>query len=480
MIDEYRDKINEIFRNPENGTPEKISAKGCLALAKLGKNIWNLWRSENPAKAKHAENGIYAYENAADFRKQNFEGILINLEGFNFGDGALFNESVWGNNTNFNNAIWGKDSKFYRVKWGDNCSFEDAIWGNGCKFNESSWQNYLKLDKAKWGDFCDFDSSEWGKFSIFFQVVFGNYTTFNNCKFANMVCFDYTEFKGITTFVGSTFEGGVRFIGKPKESFFHDISFAGCHFKGAVDFGQRSFKGPTTFSSIPKKSKLHLIKLDTIGDIVYGQHIGIPIMVEKENIPRLTIFSVAPNFHGCELNQDTSFDGVIFPKAQGTEKSARAYRTLKLAFSKQQAVKEEQRFFKLEMDEEAKIAFSFRKKYPWIGQRPLFLIYKGISDYGYSVGRPLILLILSLIIFSTIYSYYDDVCFFFEFKKTCSLNTDAMLYGIIQILPLLGLAKKDFLDELNIPILFIIFQKIISYPLLFLIGLALRNAFRIK
>ena len=58
-----------------------------------------------------------------------------------------------------------------------------------------------------------------------------------------------------------------------------------------------------------------------------------------------------------------------------------AYRTLKLAFNKQQAVREEQRFFRLEMEEETLRETGIKR---W-----LFRAYKTFSDYGFSVTRPL-------------------------------------------------------------------------------------------
>lgn len=92
-----------------------------------------------------------------------------------------------------------------------------------------------------------------------------------------------------------------------------------------------------------------------------------------------------PKFHGCELHQDTSFEGAEFPKPTGSEEAARAFRTLKLAFSKQQAIREEQRFFKLEMEEETLRETGLK--------RQLFVTYKYFSDYGFSITRPFTLLI---------------------------------------------------------------------------------------
>ena len=63
-----------------------------------------------------------------------------------------------------------------------------------------------------------------------------------------------------------------------------------------------------------------------------------------------------PLFHNAKLHQDTSFAGVVWPKARASDAAARAYRTLKLAFAQQQATRQEQLFFRKEMEVEALLA----------------------------------------------------------------------------------------------------------------------------
>ncbi|MGR9014489.1 MAG: hypothetical protein ACU83U_12670 [Gammaproteobacteria bacterium] len=57
----------EVFSVPENGTPNNIKQAGCLALAQLGKEVWNALRSEYPVRFE-APN----WENNADFSKVDF------------------------------------------------------------------------------------------------------------------------------------------------------------------------------------------------------------------------------------------------------------------------------------------------------------------------------------------------------------------------------------------------------------------------
>lgn len=188
-------------------------------------------------------------------------------------------------------------------------------------------------------------------------------------------------------------------------------------------------------------------------------------------------------FHNCKLHQDTSFDKAIFPEPSGSNEAARAYRTLKLAFSQQQATREEQRFFRLEMAEEAASTS--------LSNRCMFLIYQWISDFGFSLWRPTLLLVGTLLIFLLFYNGLAGYTLCLPWHASCEIKYDLIEFGILQTLPLPGLDKWG--DDLRLLSLFpkeglvavmvavsIILHKAISLLALFLIGLALRNLFKMK
>jgi hypothetical protein len=146
-----RETIREIFRNPENGTPDNINKAGCLALAKQGAIIWNAWRAVFPAI--QILKAIYPakYRNRADFSSQNFQGILSDLRNFDFGNRANFDQSVWGSFTKFEGAKWGNESSFFGALWGDHCNFERAQWGEFCRFDGAVWGGLRNLVRRSGG-----------------------------------------------------------------------------------------------------------------------------------------------------------------------------------------------------------------------------------------------------------------------------------------------------------------------------------------
>ncbi|WP_291921991.1 pentapeptide repeat-containing protein, partial [Limnohabitans sp.] len=193
-------------------------------------------------------------------------------------------------------------------------------------------------------------------------------------------------------------------------------------------------------------------------------------------------FAEVPTFHSCELNQDTSFEGSVFPPATGSEEAARAYRTLKLAFSKQQAIREEQRFFRLEMEEETLRETGLK--------RLLFQAYKTFSDYGFSITRPLKYGGLAVLVLTALYGLLSWLGQCGLSVQACHFAPQWLEFSLLQTLPLPGLdklseaASKAFWPQgawwsFGLSAL-VILHKTLSLAVLFLIGLALRNLFKLK
>ncbi len=298
-------------------------------------------------------------------------------------------------------------------------------------------------------------------------------------EFADDVSFNGACFPPRTKFRDITFKKGANFVGgeinklintQNEKSLVHDktlapnvfqeITFLGCKFEGEVNFSNRIFKNTCIFGVSSNES----------------------LIISK------TTFAKAPKFHNCELHQDTSFDGAEFPEATGNEESARAYRTLKLAFNKMQAVREEQRFFKLELAEEAKASSGLYKF--------LYHSYYALSNFGFSVSKPLWWCLFSIIFFFFSYS----IALHFAHCNSgldchirtnwLSFNTIVLKFSLINALPLPGIEKIVDLKDCNLyassgPIGWVItglifIQKLFSLVLLFLIGLALKNLFKFK
>lgn len=544
-----RQQLLEVFSDEKNGTPDNISKFGCLALAKKGAVVWNVWRKAFPV-IKH-ELIVGDFTNFADFRDLEIE--FSNFAGFHFGDATNFTGTKFRGSANFIDAKFDRETTFDKAVFHNHVNFQRAEFfsvdfrqtkfSEVALFNEAKFSEVARFNEAKFTDGAKFIKTEfnevsfedavfeattvfwWAKFqeqsnfkkrSVSFCNATFNYVFFDNAQFIYEVDFKGTKFKktasfdeatlgfsfnlieikfaGDVSFIGAcfpprttfrdiTFKGSANFIGidinklqdaRTKEKLtqekslapndFQKIEFLGCKFEGEANFSNRIFKNSCTFGALQKRDK------------------------SDNLILQKTTFAKAPKFHNCELHQDTSFDGAEFPRATGNKESARAYRTLKLAFNKMQAVREEQLFFKLELAEEAKASSGLYKF--------LYHSYYVLSNFGFSVSKPLWWCLFSIIFFFFSYSIalhfaHCNSGLDCHFRTNwLSFNTIVLKFSLINALPLPGIEKIVDLKDCHlyassgligwVITVLIFIQKLFSLVLLFLIGLGLKNLFKFK
>lgn len=494
-------RYSEVFIAQTTGSPDNITKAGCLALARLGKDAWNTWREHYPVP----ENLL---KNIADFRDVDFRTESISFIGFEFGDGACFENAQFGDNFHFDEARFGNDTNFSRTLFGYRASFFKVKFGDRADFSDSCFGDELSIAFTIFGEQALFCRAIIGNLAIFSGVQFFDAPNFQGSQFGKSANFSGVQLGQHADFTGTQFGDGADFTGLDWASLnhptidsiggisdikdlaetrglspesFNSIDFRGATFLGKLDFSGRTFKNRTNFGRLPHQLTAKRITPD--GKVIdKSLPMGYPVT-----------FGQAPLFHNCKLHQDTTFDGAEFsPPSKDpsrNDKAARAYRTLKLAFAQQQATRQEQDFFRLEMNEEAACA-------GWY-QRWLFSLYRQISNFGFSLLRPTILLfgalLIASIIYGCIYHWKTGLSSCLLWQDNCQFNYDLMQFGIIQSLPLPGLDKwGDALRENLFGIvnndrtiglaltMAMMLHKAVSLLALFLIGLALRNLFKMK
>jgi hypothetical protein len=518
-----RQHVLDVFSETENGTPDNISKAGCLALAlksndagqpRKGYVIWNAWRKafpviENQPDYNFANGSNFSLKipvvNYTDFSSIDFEARdysifrYLDFSGFHFGSKAdfsnvrkktaIFESAVFGDNVNFENSEWGEKSRFSYAQWGINACFQATQWGQWAEFRCAAWGAFSKFQAAQWGYGANFYGATWNTNAEFNGAQWGN-----NCNFQGTTWLGKTDFSALPWAALRQFYQDDKNWSQARQwAEFHGLSpegFQTVDFSGAcfdeVTFSNRRFLGKTSFAKLPDGySQLDFLRdhrgrqrYNTLGELSSA----------KPPLPNQlhTSFAHAPQFHGCELHQDTSFDDAVFPpdigKTEGNEDATRAYRTLKLAFSKQQAIRQEQRFFKLEMEEETLRETGLKR---W-----LFKAYKTFSDYGFSTMRPLKYWGLGVLVFTTLYGLLSWLGQCHWNMGTCHFAPQWLEFSLLQTLPLPGLdklseaARAAFWPEgawwgLALSVL-VILHKTISLAALFLVGLALRNLFKLK
>jgi uncharacterized protein YjbI with pentapeptide repeats len=245
---------------------------------------------------------------------------------------------------------------------------------------------------------------------------------------------------------------GANFAGSVFDS---ECSFESCEFARGVDFTGTKFRAPTSFENST------FLSSSSFKDAV---------------------FEFAPNFHNAHLHQGTTFSPAHhFPTLFRDIKSPNAaeyYRTLKLAMNKQQALNEEAGFFLLEMRSRA-------HSEPFL-RRVFHTMYDVLSAYGQSVRRPLIWFLVINIGFGMLYSWLAGLGWgWWQWSpRLLSLTLNGSV-------PFVGGLRSPEISSTGAPPLFagfelvvvqigLVIQTTLSTVLLFLVGLGLRNMFKIR
>lgn len=531
-----RETIREIFRDPANGTPDGITKAGCLALALKsnavggegkGYVIWNVWRKAFPVSGLLETSNLKNHSQFAEIDFQQPEnkvssfacfqfGHYADFHGAHLGHSCNFQDAQWGRRANFDNARWGNFAEFDRARWGRRASFKNCQWGVGASFRCAHWGECSDFRGAHWGEDArflgahwepqaDFQGAQWGEGAKFKGAQWGAKADFRGACWESSANFTGAQWGQDINFCDTQWVGDVDFSAASwaqlrseysnNESYdaaktwaeerglspdaIDQNSFLGARFLGEANFENRKFRGRTDFSNVGERQRVvrdknGIVIFDAQGTLSWEAH------------PDQGQFSVPPKFHGCELHQDTSFDAAEFPKPSGDDSAARAYRTLKLAFSKQQAIREEQRFFRLEIEEETLLKTGL--------EGLLFKAYKIFSDYGFSVTRPMFYLILLPL--SWMIAWYACLSLFVvvptgDFGRELAVPTwltQVLCWSLAGALPIPGI---DLVHELRktlfgngsiaaIALMSELVQKVLSLIGFFLMGLALRNLFKLK
>lgn len=453
------------------GTIQNPTKSGFLAIAEKGKLVWNAWRKKYPLAHP-------------DFSGAIFDSSQSDFSGFSFFDG-----SNPGASTSFKGCTFNGKADFSLAKFSD-ADFDDTLFKSGVNFDSSQFEISSRFSAATFQQESTFIKSFLGTESKFLGTSFIGETFFDFCVFGENACFIGATFLKNVSFVGAKFGNNAIFdcaIFREKSDFsapinhdkstdqvkFLSVSFLGVDFYGDVSFRNREFQSTIDFGPVLDKKKIPpQLKIENT------EKFKKPVIVSN--------FSRLPDFRGCKLHSDTNFDKAIFHTPPSPH-AARAFRALKREMEQLKATREEQMFARLEMKAEHP---NLNWKRRWISK-----LYFLTSDYGFSILRPALTLLVFMLIFGAIHGMLaNSHAGSMDIMPASEIDWDRTLqwirYVLINTFPVPGLDKVQLeLRELlfgkngavvTAAMALEMLHKIISLGCVFLLGLALRNLFKMK
>jgi hypothetical protein len=409
----------------------------------------------------------------------------VSFRGATLGKGFGFNGTDFTDAPLFASASLGES---FRIQGGsvNRCmTFEGLALPKGTRIEGVNFPNGIAFENTTLHHFITFYGCAVSVSASFSGQVFNGGAAFNGCTFYCCPIFNSCRFAGDVDFSGTTCNRGIDFRGATVEGaasfrsvgFSEEANFAGASFMSAADFsGSAAFTGEAKF-----------IKTRFGANVKFNGR----TFAAATSFTRAT-FAKPPEFFRATLYPDTDFNGATFAGLD-SDNAERCFRTLKLAMSEHQAHREELMFFALEMQAHANREPSWRTKW-------LYRLYGGISNYGQSVLRPTKWLLGTLVLSLIVYLLAIDL----PHNYSCVAEPNCwrtltvrwprlsafVAFTLSQSVPFINVFRdgatavfKELFDGDPVPyyVQFVaVLQGIASLVFFFLIGLGLRNLFRLK
>ncbi|WP_462153927.1 pentapeptide repeat-containing protein [Pseudoalteromonas piscicida] len=495
-----------------NSAEVTLEGDAALNLWLQGKDAWNEWIEKHPNASVSFEGVNFSYNTidsklAADSTNKrlvfkNKPLSLIDFSGFKFVnvvfkgaifDGpvnfslatfignATFSEAIFKNNAMFCDSSFKKDVLFSKANFHGNATFSKSNFLCGVNFQYVTCSKKFEFREVQSFEKTSFVQAAFKSDTNFTKTKFHKSTFFTNAQFAGDANFNQTEFKSHISFMKAKFQAQSDFILTifECETYFPNVEFIGnsmffdCGFFGShADFKQCKFLSNLVFEPGEARNLNELSFEGTYFDKQFtlsGHFNCIPDLRQTKTSHHidLSLLTIKLNRH---FLKNTGMEATV-----GQADADRLCRLKEIAESN----KNHERALAFHADElRAKRWHIFN---PW--QSILDGLYSLTSNYGQSIMRPCMYLLASVFIFaSATLSQTKQSSYDITQMKT------ALTISVATATPFLAISKEartkstEELFNEELPDNYYLYSYIhsgSSFVFMFLIGLGLRNRFRI-
>ena len=389
------DAVPLLAASSEDGKPLKTARVSC-------KNAWfhNL-DAEGYRFSEDADFSDALVLGFADFRKAYFEKQFIANSALFCGWGSFENSIFQGNvelkrsvfleRADFENANVKAKFDVFRSTFEERTIFDNVIFAGYAELSYAVFRKGARFSDTEFQDRVDLVRTRFEKESTFTGTKFLQDANFSYSIFADFAIFNRAKFSRDISFVGSIFSKGAFFKGI--EAWSPDPHFLSRAFFDVQASGTLSFAG----SPLPPFGAFHGLRLDS-GALIAFDDPGSKATLTSFNEQLSRIKDTKENASGSKEKRPPDQANRLLDDLAG------GCRVLKKYFESQGDRERSQRFFRLELEA--------RMKSDEVGrlERLIFWAYRGSSDYGASIGRPLLWLACSVPCFAILYWIIAAAC----------------------------------------------------------------------
>jgi hypothetical protein len=416
-------------------------------------------KRKHRAEMKTRNNDDFTYPGFPDFESSircseiQFCNILV-LERFIFTKTANFTSATFTQAADFTFATFTRDANFSRATFTQNANFNSATFTQDADFSRATFTQNANFSFATFTQTANFHSATFRRNADFFAATFTLHAYFTSATFTQAADFSYATFTQNAFFLSATFTQCANFS---------SATFDGPAKFVAAWFGVRD----ATEICVPIFTEAAFARLVSFRDADFVTHY--PVLEGTEF--RETVVVTAKSTHWPKSGQPLLDQAAEGAKQVPTKEVAKeSCATLRHALGKQGMPEEEHFFYRREM----KLAGAID---PWNRGFP-YRLFGWASDYGYSIARPAL---------GLIWLFLAPLGVYLAALGPTSLATfgKAMALSFASIFKFLGFQRTYFgIDAFqNVDIIVQMLtatQTVLSFILLFFLGLGLRTRFRLR
>jgi len=425
---------------------------------------------------------------------------LVDFKGARFLKDVSFRDSTFDQKVDFTGTTFSAYPNFNNVEFSSEVTFNNATFSS-TTFIKTKFQGDALFKNAEFTGYTNFENAEFDKKAVFkgSSFLLREPETENFLRKLESersvfppecVIFKETKFTEKADFTRAVFSEDATF---ELAIFRKEAQFTKATFEAKAEFTSAEFNGPTIFTSIKfeEDSIFHSTIFDHAIDF---RNTKFKSTTDFTN----TYFKTVPQFQGSELHVDTIWDKNpdLWPKppdyindpkekdkekqktdsADQAETAERIWSSLKFQMSRLMRHDDELFFFAKELEARAVVE----------GKTIPYRFYKISSDLGRSIGRPAIILLAMLAVFTLIYTLIlsltkEPSLYVVSYDLWLESLKKAFKISLVNSVPFVGLQNYVYETGMSVYIFVLgIFQSLSSAAMLFLIGLGIRNRFRIK
>jgi uncharacterized protein YjbI with pentapeptide repeats len=372
----------------------------------------------------------------------------------------------------FSNTHFVRPVNFLAFHFPRAVDFSSATFSGGANFAQAQFHIKADFSSATFSGETNFGQAQFNTGEVEFQSatfskrVDFQYATlvnpnFRSVTFSDIANFNHARFSGTgsATFHSAMFSSGAY--------------FDWAEFNSGVDFGSATFSKTANFNAAT--FNMASFKAATFSN---------PIHFINAKFTGSTIFAFArfepqaPDFRGATMHEATEWHGVIWPKPPRNKADAQqqvyVYERLKQEMERLKKHEDEQTFFRRELRARRGLVRALS------GEWLLNFAYQASSDYGNSINRPLLWLFVVFAAGTAIFARAPLYCGASMPIKLAAKLSFANIFVFLPDKREIMMTDKMVVCLSNTTQAVSAAQSLFSVVLLFLLGLALRNRFRMR